>query len=255
MQRPAAFGVKTVPVVARGGEFVFAQALEDVSRFVGRSSRRERLPPEVLVRGGCTFCAPRSATRCRSRRRGSHERAVQSRDRSIRDLAYHVYQMPDAFLQAVENGVRGPDRRVQRAAAGGRDYARRIAAYGASMADKRRALVESAPRQVLPPDGEDLLRRAPAARAARALHLAFGAARAADHLGARAPRRQAGRRRSRRPTTPACPCPKACGSRQEKAKQALDQVFRDMAGAMAAGMVHVGVQDRPVPRHGRQRGL
>jgi uncharacterized damage-inducible protein DinB len=33
------------------------------------------------------------------------ERAVQSRDRSIRDLAYHVYQVPDAFLQAVENGV------------------------------------------------------------------------------------------------------------------------------------------------------
>jgi len=26
---------------------------------------------------------------------------VASRDRSIRDLAYHVYQIPDAFLQAV----------------------------------------------------------------------------------------------------------------------------------------------------------
>ena len=33
------------------------------------------------------------------------ERAVHSRDRSIRDLAYHVYQVPDAFLQAVENGL------------------------------------------------------------------------------------------------------------------------------------------------------
>ena len=33
------------------------------------------------------------------------ERAVESRDRSIRDLAYHIYQIPDAFLQAVENGV------------------------------------------------------------------------------------------------------------------------------------------------------
>ena len=27
------------------------------------------------------------------------------RDRSIKDLAYHVYQIADAFLQAVENGV------------------------------------------------------------------------------------------------------------------------------------------------------
>ncbi len=32
------------------------------------------------------------------------------------------------------------------------------------------------------------------------------------------------------------------GVDKQKAKEALDQVFRDMAGAMAAGMVHVGVQ-------------
>jgi 2-polyprenyl-3-methyl-5-hydroxy-6-metoxy-1,4-benzoquinol methylase len=32
------------------------------------------------------------------------------------------------------------------------------------------------------------------------------------------------------------------GIDKEKAKEALDRVFRDMAGAMAAGMVHVGVQ-------------
>ena len=33
------------------------------------------------------------------------ERATPGRDRSIRDLAYHVYQIPDAFLQAVEDGA------------------------------------------------------------------------------------------------------------------------------------------------------
>ena len=32
------------------------------------------------------------------------------------------------------------------------------------------------------------------------------------------------------------------GVDKEKVKQALDQVFRDMAGAMTAGMVHVGVK-------------
>ncbi|HEX6155817.1 MAG TPA: hypothetical protein VFZ54_07330, partial [Burkholderiales bacterium] len=32
------------------------------------------------------------------------------------------------------------------------------------------------------------------------------------------------------------------GVDKQKAKEALDQVFRDMAGAMAAGMVHVGVR-------------
>src|SRR5687768_978705 len=45
----------------------------------------------------------------------------------------------------------------------------------------------------------------------------------------------------------ACRCPRACGSNRrlvnrEKAKGALDRLFRDMAGAMTAGMVYVGVQ-------------
>jgi len=33
------------------------------------------------------------------------ERATGGRDRSVLDLAYHVHQVPDSFLQAVENGV------------------------------------------------------------------------------------------------------------------------------------------------------
>src|SRR5207249_3235911 len=55
------------------------------------------------------------------------------------------------------------------------------------------ALVGRAARQVVPADGEDLLRRAPAARAARALHLALGAACAADHRRARGLRHPARR--------------------------------------------------------------
>jgi len=97
-----AFGVKTVPVVARGKEFVFAQALEDVSRFVGAKFENKRLSPQALVDKWLTVmrAAQRHAMQIPPARMG--ERAVESRDRSIRDLAYHVYQIPDAFLQAVE---------------------------------------------------------------------------------------------------------------------------------------------------------
>jgi uncharacterized damage-inducible protein DinB len=97
--------VKTVPVVARGGEFVFAQALEDVSRFIGRDLHINRLAPEELVRKWLHVlrAAQRHARQIPADKLG--ERAVQSRDRSIRDLAYHVYQVPDAFLRAVENGA------------------------------------------------------------------------------------------------------------------------------------------------------
>jgi len=100
-----AFGVKTVPVVARGGEFVFAQALEDVSKFIGKQVRFERLSPEELMGKWTSVlrAAQRHALQIPAARLG--ERAVQSRDRSIRDLAYHVYQIPDAFLQAVEDGI------------------------------------------------------------------------------------------------------------------------------------------------------
>ena len=100
-----AFGVKTVPVVARGSEFVFAQALEDVSRFIGRKFESERLPPAELVRRWLHVlrAAQRHVLQVPAARLG--ERAVESRDRSIRDLAYHVYQVPDAFLQALEHGV------------------------------------------------------------------------------------------------------------------------------------------------------
>ena len=100
-----AFGVKTVPVVARGGEFVFAQALEDVSRFVGARFDSQRLPPQQLMDKWLAVlrAAQRHALQIPPARMG--ERAVESRDRSIRDLAYHVYQIPDAFLRAVEDGL------------------------------------------------------------------------------------------------------------------------------------------------------
>jgi glutaredoxin/uncharacterized damage-inducible protein DinB len=100
-----AFGVKTVPVVVRGGEFVFAQALEDVSRFIGRRFEQARLSPEALMQKWLHVlrAAQRHARQLPASRLG--ERAVQSRDRSIRDLAYHIYQIPDAFLHAVENGA------------------------------------------------------------------------------------------------------------------------------------------------------
>ena len=95
-------GVKTVPVVARGGEYVFAQALEDVSRFVGKTFHADRLSPGELIRRWTTILGAAQRHALQIPPAHLQERAVASRDRSIRDLAYHVYQIPDAFLQAVE---------------------------------------------------------------------------------------------------------------------------------------------------------
>ena len=98
-------GVRTVPVVARGKEYVFAQELADVSQFIGRSVDFRRLPPAELYRKWQSVLAAAQRHVMQIPRERLQERATEGRDRSIRDLAYHVYQVPDAFLQAVEDGV------------------------------------------------------------------------------------------------------------------------------------------------------
>jgi glutaredoxin/uncharacterized damage-inducible protein DinB len=105
MAELAEMGVRTVPVVARGKDYVFAQELADVSRFIGRSVRFERLPAQALMQRwrAILSAAQRHVLQLPAER--LHERATEGRDRSVRDLAYHVYQVPDAFLQAVEGGV------------------------------------------------------------------------------------------------------------------------------------------------------
>jgi glutaredoxin/uncharacterized damage-inducible protein DinB len=105
MEDLRALGVRTVPVVARGRDYVFAQELADVSRFIGRDVAFNRLPPGALVDKWLNVLE--AAQRHVMQLPPEHlaERATPGRDRSIRDLAYHVYQIPDAFLQAVENGV------------------------------------------------------------------------------------------------------------------------------------------------------
>jgi glutaredoxin len=105
MQDLFALGVRTVPVVARGRDYVFAQELADVSRFLGREVEFRRLAPAALAAKWFTVleAAQRHVMQLPAARLA--ERATPGRERSIRDLAYHIYQVPDSFLQAVENGV------------------------------------------------------------------------------------------------------------------------------------------------------
>jgi glutaredoxin/uncharacterized damage-inducible protein DinB len=105
MEELRSLGVRTVPVVARGKEYVFAQELADVSQFVGRKVDFQRLPPPALYQKWQTVLAAAQRHVMQLPAERLNERATPGRDRSIRDLAYHVYQVPDSFLQAVEDGV------------------------------------------------------------------------------------------------------------------------------------------------------
>lgn len=127
-------GVRTVPVVARGREYVFAQELADVSRFIGRAVEFRRLPAPALMEKWLNVLAAarRHVVQLPADRLG--ERATAGRDRSVRDLAYHVHQVPDAFLQAVIDGnpnlaivYNAPPPAGVRTGADIRDYGERIA--------------------------------------------------------------------------------------------------------------------------------
>jgi glutaredoxin/uncharacterized damage-inducible protein DinB len=106
MEELRSLGVRTVPVVARGKEYVFAQELADVSAFIGRKVDFQRLPSAKLYDKWQTVlaAAQRHVMQIPAEKLG--ERATPGRDRSIRDLAYHIYQVPDSFLQAIEEGVK-----------------------------------------------------------------------------------------------------------------------------------------------------
>jgi glutaredoxin len=133
MQDLLEFGVRTVPVVARGKEYVFAQELADVSQFVGRKVEFRRMPAPALVERWLHVlgAAQRYVLQIPQDRLG--ERATPGRDRSIRDLAYHIFQVPDSFLQALQDGVKdltsvynAPPPPNVKAVADIRDYGSRI---------------------------------------------------------------------------------------------------------------------------------
>ena len=104
MDELRALGVRTVPVVARGGEYVFAQELADVSTFIGRKVDFKRLPaPELVAKWLAVLAAAqRHVVQVPAAR--LDQRATPGRDRSVRVLAYHIYKVPDAFLQCVIDG-------------------------------------------------------------------------------------------------------------------------------------------------------
>jgi glutaredoxin/uncharacterized damage-inducible protein DinB len=104
MEELRALGVRTVPVVARGRDYVFAQELADVSRFLGREVEFRRSAPAVLMEKWVTILEAAQRHVMQLPPEELAERATPGRDRSIRELAYHVYQVPEAFLRAVEDG-------------------------------------------------------------------------------------------------------------------------------------------------------
>lgn len=101
-----AFGVRNVPVVAKGDQFVFGQNLEDVAEFVGlHGTGHKPLPPEQLINKWVTVlrAVQRYVRQIPNER--LNERVIDNRDRSIRLMGHHVFRIGEAFLETAVDGV------------------------------------------------------------------------------------------------------------------------------------------------------
>ena len=101
MEKMAALGVRTVPIVSRGAEYVSGQILRDVAAFAGIDWGRQVLPPEDLKSRIDTILA--GALRFSAQLPPDHlDTVLPDRPRSYRDLACHIFQIVEAFVAETE---------------------------------------------------------------------------------------------------------------------------------------------------------
>ena len=100
------FGITTVPVLARAGQYIFCQNLEDVAEFVGvQGTGHTPLPPAVLLAKWINVlrAAQRYIRQIPDWR--LVERVIDNRDRSIRLMSHHIFRIGEAFLETAIDDV------------------------------------------------------------------------------------------------------------------------------------------------------
>jgi hypothetical protein len=132
-ERLMRLGVRSVPVVAQGERYVFAQSIEDVAEFVGIAAGEAGLRPDALVVKWLTVldAARSDIAQIPDERIG--ERVIDNRDRSIRALGYHVFRIGEAFLETAEGGLDYADQTANTPPPDTVRNGRDIADYGAKV--------------------------------------------------------------------------------------------------------------------------
>jgi len=102
----AALGVRTVPVIARGRDYVLGQDLDELARFVGVGLERVRLSPDELVGRLHVLLALTQSLlgAIPPARLGTR---LPQRERTWLDLGFHVFMVVQGLLQAAQGGELG----------------------------------------------------------------------------------------------------------------------------------------------------
>ena len=132
-------GARSVPVVARGGRFVFAQSIGDVIEFLGLKVRpQERLSPEALMQK-MDLVLRAAARYVRQIPADALEQPFRNRNRPVRVLAHHVFRIVEGFLESMQDGKELTYERIMQEMAPSMRSAEDIARYGDGVLERAQA--------------------------------------------------------------------------------------------------------------------
>src|SRR5216683_81722 len=133
MEELRKLGARSVPIVARGDKFVFAQTLTDVVKFLDLKVRlQERLSPDELVKK-IGLVLPAAGRYVRQIPAEWLEKPFRNRNRPIRVLCHHVFRIVEGFLESMEDGRELTYERIMQDAAPTIRTGDDIARYGANV--------------------------------------------------------------------------------------------------------------------------
>ena len=95
------YGLRRVPVLAKGDQYAMGQMIEPFAKLAGISlSATDHLSPEQLYeKYGMVFAAGQRYARQFSQEQ-LNERVIPNRPRPIRTLCFHVFRIGESFLEA-----------------------------------------------------------------------------------------------------------------------------------------------------------
>jgi hypothetical protein len=102
MAELAKLGARTVPVIARGDQWINGQVINDIIGFLDLGARQQpKLSPAQLIeRLDVILQAAQRYTRQFSREQLALK--LRNRDRSYRVLLHHIFRIPQAFVESAE---------------------------------------------------------------------------------------------------------------------------------------------------------
>jgi glutaredoxin len=98
-------GFKGVPVVRKGDRYVHAVSLEPVSELIGVQFSMQRLSVPILMERWIDMLGQVRNIIASIPDDRLDDFPIPNRPRSLRDLAGHIFQVPEAFLQTMVEGV------------------------------------------------------------------------------------------------------------------------------------------------------